>query len=121
MTDIQFEMVKDIYKEVGKIQNMNERLKKIEKCMDTPGFRNGLAFLETYSGEEKSLMYQLEKSYGIKKVFSGHELLDKLFEKLARELERKNAFFHSLIDATAFKIIELLAIIGMFIFFYLRN
>lgn len=113
-------LLEKIYSHCVKIEILENDVKDIKAVINKPIFQRIIDDAELHIGDQESLMKKLGKCYGYNKKLSGWELLDKSFEKLAIELERKNSFVHSLLNATAFKVIESISLICIFIYILIQ-
>jgi hypothetical protein len=112
-------LLKEIFTHTAEIKTLKKDVKEVKEIVNKPVFIRLLDDAELHLGDQESLMKKLGQSYGYNKKFSGWDLMDKGFEKLAIELERRNSFINSILHATAFKVVKyIVAIIVVLVLFF---
>lgn len=113
----EIEMLKEIWEATKDIENIKERLGNIEEKINDKWFNRGVAFLGDHEGNIESIVKIFEKDYGYKIKVSGFDLVTKLLNLHAKNIERKSIFLTGILNSVAFRLIELICIITLLILF----
>lgn len=113
-----WEATKDIKIINEKLNDFDERLKKIEE--KNVWEAKGIRFMNDHGQKVVEIVGIFSKEYGNSEKISGYDLIKNVLNSFAKSAERKRIIFISIMNSLAFRFIEVICVMFLIIYFVLK-
>lgn len=124
----QIELLKEIWEATKNIKSINEklddfdkRLKNMETQSNNIWTQEGIKFMNNHGHKVVGIVEIFNKKYGNSDKISGYNLIENVLNSFAKSKERKKLFFISVINSLAFRFVEIICIILLFLLYLLKG